>query len=179
MECEVIANYVGNGLSKLVQRSISDAPHICVNEALKIMIHFYQEHLTDATTLYTGVFDGLTKLKENGHLLAVLTNKAESLTKLILEHLGIYELFDFIIGDGSNFPLKPDPTSLKYIIEKSGLNRNACWMIGDHHTDMAVANSAEIKTIFCEYGIGVTGEFAPTLKIKEFSELTELFNKGV
>ncbi len=176
LDYKTVTGYVGNGLRKLVQRSLCDAGHICLDDALRIMMMFYQDHLIDETSLYPDVLNSLNELKNRGHKLAVLTNKAESLTLIILKELGIFELFDFVIGDGPTFPLKPDPAGLNDMIEKSGIEKSNCWMIGDHYTDMLVANNAGISTVFCEYGIGVTGEFEPTRRINGFAELTDFFN---
>lgn len=172
-----IVGYIGNGQRKLVERSLFDAGQVTIDEAIRINTTFYRAHIVDQTIFYPDVETVLRSLASAGHQLAVLTNKPEDMTRTILDHFGITNLFYQIIGGGhESFALKPDPESLNYLIDKSGLPKNQCWMIGDHHTDLMVAERANISTVFCEYGIGITGEFNPTHRIQSFNELTTIFN---
>ncbi|MFC1467720.1 HAD family hydrolase [Verrucomicrobiota bacterium] len=177
LDYETVSGYVGDGVRKLVERSLCDAPHIHVDDALSVNKAFYREHVVDDTCFYPGVEAGLKAFAEAGHTLAVLTNKQEDMTRIILKHFGIADLFKHIIGGGhETFALKPNPDALNFLIKASGLPAEQCWMIGDHRTDMMVAERAGISTVFCEYGIGITGEHQPTHRIQEFSELAAIFN---
>lgn len=176
LDYTTVAGYIGNGVRKLVERSLCDAPHIAIDDALPINIAFYREHLTDETHFYPRVEEGLRTFAEAGHMLAVLTNKPEDMTRIILKHFGVTDLFKHIIGGGHEcFALKPDPAALNFLIEDSGLSKEQCWMIGDHHTDLMVADHAGISTVFCEYGIGVAGEYQPDHRIQQFDQLVEIF----
>lgn len=175
LDYDTVTGYVGNGIRKLVERSFRDAPSTDLDEALKLNLAHYREHLTDQTCFYPGVETGLRAFVMAGYTLAVLTNKAEELTRIILEHFGVTNLFDYIIGDNPRFPLKPNPASLNYIVAQSGIPKDRCWMIGDHHTDLQVAENAGIATVFCQYGIGSTGDCAPTHRVENFDELIAFF----
>ena len=177
LDYETITSYVGNGARKLVERSLGDAPQINIETALSVNNAFYRKHLVDENCLYAGIDAGLRAYLAAGHRLAVLANKPDEMTRMILTHFGITDLFEEIVGGGfETFALKPDPASLNFLIDRSGLPKDRCWMIGDHYTDMAVAERAGISTIFCEYGIGITGEHQPTHRIQAFSDLAAIFN---
>jgi phosphoglycolate phosphatase len=177
LDYETVAGYVGDGVRQLVERSLSDAPQVDIEAALELNRGFYREHLADQTTFYPGVEAGLRAFAEAGHSLAVLTNKPDEMTQIILKHFDVLDLFDQVIGGGhQGLPLKPNPEALNFLIAQSGIEKEQCWMIGDHHTDMKVAECAGISTVFCEYGIGITGEHKPTHRIQEFGQLAALFN---
>ena len=47
-----------------------------------------------------------------------------------------------------DFPKKPDPAALNYLIQKHGLDKNNAFYVGDRTLDIACANNAGIKSIF-------------------------------
>lgn len=176
LDYEIISGYVGNGVRKLVERSLSDAPHLDIDEAVAVDKKFYNEHLTDETTLYPGVADGLRRLKEAGHAIALLTNKPGDPSRVILDYFGLSPLFDAVVGGGDVAALKPDPAGIELIMKQCGFeNKGAVWMIGDHNTDLEVAERAEVRSAFVTYGIGHDGGFSASVVLDSFGELTQFF----
>ena len=52
---------------------------------------------------------------------------------------------------------------------------DSCWMIGDHHTDIAAGMDADVHTGFVSYGFGHTDDLKPTKHFASFSEVVEYF----
>ncbi len=174
LDMGVVTGYIGNGIRKLVERSLQGAD-VDVDEALALDKEFYAEHMFDETALYPGVEEGLKTLADAGHALAVLSNKPGYPSRLILSHLGVNDLFFRIIGGGDVPNLKPAPDGIDVLMEESGLARENVWMIGDHHTDLEVAHNAGVKSAFVTYGIGHPGEFTADQTWRGFEELTAFF----
>jgi phosphoglycolate phosphatase len=171
---KTVSGYIGDGVRKLVERSLEGAP-VDVDEALQVNIAYYSTHLTVHTYLYEGVEEGIRALHEAGHQLAVLTNKPGEPSRKILRHFGLDEYFGSIVGGGDIQNLKPQPDGVIKCLEQTGLDPSVAWMIGDHCTDLAVAENAGIKNAFVRYGFGEERGLKPNAYFASFSELVEYF----
>jgi len=173
LNVETVTGYIGNGIRKLVERSLQGAD-VDVDEALALDKKFYAEHMLDETALYPHVEEGLNTL--SGNALAVLSNKPGDPTRVILKHLGVDGLFFRMLGGGDLPNLKPAPDGILALMEESGVSAENTWMIGDHHTDLEVAHNAGVKCGFVTYGLGHTGEFTADQTWSDFNELVEFFS---
>jgi phosphoglycolate phosphatase len=171
---DTVVGYIGNGVRRLVEGSLQGAD-VDVDEAVGINKAYYYAHLTVHTTLYDGVEDGLRKLAGAGHRLAVLTNKPGDPSRAILKHFGIADVFTAIIGGGDITGLKPEPDGVYRCCELAGLAPARTWMIGDHYTDLAVAERAGIRSAFVRYGFGDERGCKPDVYFASFSELVGYF----
>jgi len=171
---ETVVGYIGNGVRRLVEGSLQGAD-VDVDEALRINKEYYYSHLTVHTTLYEGVELGLRRLTAAGHKLAVLTNKPGDPSRQILEYFGIGDAFAAIIGGGDVENMKPDPDGIYRCMEIAGAHAANTWMIGDHYTDLGVADNAGIKSAFVRYGFGEERGYKPDVYFASFSELVGYF----
>ena len=171
---EIIGTYIGDGIRDLVKRSLQGAD-ANVDEAVAFTRKSYADHMLDETVLYPGVAEGLKKLADAGHALAVLSNKPGDPSRVILNHLGVGDLFFRIIGGGDLPKLKPAPDGIIALMEESGIQPENTWMLGDHHTDLEVAHNAGVKSGFVTYGIGHPGKFTADQIWNGFGELVDFF----
>ncbi len=91
----------------------------------------------------------------------------------LLERMEIRDCFDFVLDSSYDFPRKPAPDALNFMIEKCDIDRSRALMIGDRDLDIEVAHAAGIDACL------IDGEnFYPSLKaeyrIKTLSELKEI-----
>lgn len=171
---ETVCGYIGNGVRKLVERSIQDAD-VDVDEALQINKDYYFSHLTVHTTLYDGVAEGLQSLIDAGHKIAILTNKPGEPSREIMKAFGLDHLFAAIIGGGDVPNLKPEPDGVFQCLEISGVEKSRAWMVGDHYTDLAVGENAGIRNVLVEYGFGEAKGYKPDEQFASFPELVSYF----
>lgn len=174
LSLEIVSGYIGDGVRKLVERSLQGAA-VNVDEALSINKEYYFTHSTVHTSLYEGVENGLKKLVKAGHTLAVLTNKPGDPSRAILKYFGLDTLFSVIIGGGDVPHLKPAPDGIFRILELTGPDSVNGWMVGDHHTDLAVAKNAGVRSAWVEYGFGHTGGYKPDAHFASFAGLVGYF----
>jgi len=173
---ETVTSFIGNGARKLVERAT--AGHgIDVDEALRRNKEFYAAHKTDNTMLYPGVAEGLAQLHAAGIPQAVVTNKHQEAVGEILQHLGVLQYFDHIIGGGGDFPLKPAAESLLHIVEQTGSIASDSWMIGDHYTDLLAAKRAGMKCCHSAYGFGDIKDEKFDLEVKHFASFAQFILK--
>lgn len=174
LSLELISSYIGDGVRKLVERSLQGA-EVDVDEALAINKAFYNSNLTVHTFLYEGVDAGIRQLVEAGHSVALLTNKPGDPSREILRKFGLADYFTAIVGAGDVPNLKPEPDGIFQCLEVSGIPTSNAWMVGDHHTDLAVAQNAGIRSLLVEYGFGNAGDYKPTAHFASFPELVGYF----
>ena len=149
----LIAGYVGDGVRRLLTRALPECPE-CLEEALELNHRHYCDHLLDATRLYPGTLEALTRLAQAGWALAVVTNKPRPFTDLILAGLGVAPLLAAVVGGGDSPALKPDPAPLHQALEACGARPEHSWMVGDHCTDLEAGRRAGLQRCYCAYGFG-------------------------
>ena len=71
-----IKSFVGDGVQKLIKRSLGPTHMEKFADAFVIFMDYYGLHLTDNTALYPGVAEILPQLAEN-YSLGLLTNKSQ------------------------------------------------------------------------------------------------------
>ena len=171
---EQTKSYIGDGQLNLVKRAFFDAEvELDIQQPLKILQAYYQEHLLDCTTLFPGVKETLQQLAANCKL-GVVTNKPQAAAEQVCQGLGIAEFLCCIIGGGRTVNLKPHPEPLLLALELCGGCPETAWMIGDHYTDLAVAAAAGCKSCFCEFGYGQTRQEKPDCRIQQFADLPKV-----
>lgn len=171
---ENVSEYIGDGVRKLVERSLQGTD-VDVDEAMAINKGYYFSHLTVHTVLYDGVADGIRQLAQAGHKLALLTNKPGEPSRAIMKHFGLDAFFIAVIGGGDLENLKPEPDGVFRCMELAGMAAAQTWMIGDHYTDLAVAENAGIKSAFVRYGFGEELGYEPDVYFASFPELVGYF----
>jgi phosphoglycolate phosphatase len=174
---EEIKSFVGDGVQKLITRSLGQAHLEKFDEAFGVFMDHYDLHCTDNTVLYPSVANIVAELAATCNL-AVLTNKSRKFSVKILAALEVLAYFKEVLG-GDSLPVKkPDPAGIFHLAEKWDLTLDQIVMVGDHATDIEVGRRAGCKTVFINGGIGETRGLIPDMKIDNFSELPNILNKG-
>jgi phosphoglycolate phosphatase len=156
---DVVVSFVGDGLRRLVERSLQDAPAetLDIAQAMALLRNHYAMHLLDETVLYPGVVAGLEALARHPCHLAIVTNKPTEPARRICCGLGIEHHFAAILGGDACERMKPDPLPLLRVMESTGADRATSWMIGDNSTDLEAGRRAGIRRCFCRFGFGHAG----------------------
>jgi phosphoglycolate phosphatase len=163
---EVIAGYIGDGASMLVRRSLGDPEGDAhdeeyVSDAVHYFLEYYRVHKLDFTYVYPGVMDTLaaihTALPDT--LMAVLTNKPVSPSRVICDHFGLSQYFFQNYGGNSFHTKKPDPHGLTTLISEgsalagSPIHPAEILMIGDTDVDVLTARAAGVISVGCSFGL--------------------------
>lgn len=147
-----ILSFVGDGISKLIERAL-EQDHIKYHEeAMSIFSEYYGQHLLDNTRLYPQAeevlknFENMTK--------AILTNKRYNFTLAIAQGLNIAKYFVEIIGADSTPFQKPDRRVINYLLNKYGVAKENTLIIGDGINDITVAKNSGILSCAYLNGLG-------------------------
>jgi phosphoglycolate phosphatase len=149
-----LRHMVGFGAIALIQQAMeaSGAP-VTAEEMpplVEIFLGHYRAHIADGTRLFPRVTETLAALKADGARLAVLTNKPQELTDLLLPELALEGLFVAVYGAGRKSYTKPDPRIFHDVVQDCG--GGPAVMIGDSITDLNTARAAGVPCILMSYG---------------------------
>ena len=152
-----LLTYVGDGARTLVTKALGPARADLVDEGVARFLDYYRAHLLDTSRPYPGMAELLAELHERGVRLSVLTNKAEALSRPILEGLDLLRWLDALVGGDSLPTRKPHPAGLASLLARTGTEAEHGLMVGDSPIDRDTARAAGVP--FC----GVTWGFASNL----------------
>ncbi len=177
---ELIATYVGNGVTLLVRRSLGNqATPENVEKGLAFFLGYYRAHMLDHTVPYPGVSEALREL--GGRKMAVLTNKPVNFSREMIARLGFGAHFERVYG-GNSFPQKkPDPVGLNQLMEDFKTAPCETLMIGDSDTDVLTGRNAGVLTCGVTYGFGAhtLEKVAPDVTLDDMRELPPLLKGGL
>lgn len=143
--------FVGNGVRKLVQRAIGKENDKMYSEARELFDTYYSAHCLDHTVAYPYLYELIEKLHQNGHIIAVNTNKPDDLAKKICKKIfGNY--IDYVVGQKEKLPTKPNPSATINIMNHYHATKKQTIFIGDSDVDILTGKNAGIKTIGVTWG---------------------------
>jgi phosphoglycolate phosphatase len=150
---DAIGRMVGEGAAVLVRRALTAARVTDAGAALRRFLAIYDTRLLRHTRVYAGMTDVVRFARSLGRV-AVLTNKPLAPSEEILKGLGLRALFDFVIGGDGPLPRKPDPSSLKALIQEAGATAETSMLVGDSAIDHETAVRAGVRCCIVSFGFG-------------------------
>lgn len=157
---EEVLRFVGNGIRALVQRSLTDeVGKADAARAMTAFTDYYMAHCTDLTKPYPGIPALLRTLSEEGHHLAIVSNKVDAAVKALnKQYFG--SLIPVAIGEGAPLPLveggivraKPHPDALLAVMQHFGATPADTVYIGDSEVDIQTAAGAGVPCISVTWG---------------------------
>ena len=147
---EEIYYFSGPPIKETLKTEFPDYPFDEMYEAFKrVSKAFYLPYVTT----YENEINVLRKLKENGYLLGVVTNKGASLTKYSLEICHIDDLFDVVISADDVVSPKPQPLGIYEAMKKVNvINKIDVLYIGDNDIDYETASHAGVDALLVTWG---------------------------
>lgn len=137
-------HFAGDGVEKLFERALpegkktSEMIRSCVLEFESV----YAKHWRRNSKPFPGIPELLHALREKKMPLAVLSNKMDVFTKLIVEELFPEGTFEIVLGAREGVPKKPDPLAAHEIARGFSLHPEKIFFVGDTSTDMKTASAA-------------------------------------
>ncbi|MEO8281780.1 MAG: phosphoglycolate phosphatase [Ideonella sp.] len=149
-----IEQTVGKGSEHLIRSTLS---HVGADAALyDTAFAAYQEHYRRVnglhSTVYPGVVEGLTRLRQQGWALACLTNKPTEFAEQLLHAKGLRAHFSVVFGGDAFARKKPDPLPLLKACEALATLPADTLMIGDSSNDARAARAAGCPVWLVSYG---------------------------
>jgi phosphoglycolate phosphatase len=154
--------FVGEGVEVLVRRVLPEerrTPEI-IEQALGDMREVYGRRWRLNTRPYAGVPELLGALSGRGLKLAILSNKVDAFTQIMVADLLAPWRFERVLGARPAHPKKPDPSGALEIAGALGLSPAKFLYLGDTAIDMKTAVGAGM------FPVGVLWGFRPAEELR-------------
>lgn len=175
---EQIYGYIGEGVRKLLARSLSPSGRrrhpTELDRVQGRYLVIYRRRLLDHTRPYPGVEETLRALGERGLTLAVLTNKPRRESLQILSGLDLAKHFRAVEGGDSFARRKPDPMGVRHLLNGLGAGPAETLFVGDSGVDLQTARNAGIRCCLVRYGIAATEGLEPDFFVHDLRELVPI-----
>ena len=152
---EQVRSFIGNGKVRLIERSLTADPGSYSEELmlklLKDNTDYYNSHCLERTSPYNGITEVVTRLKADGLLLAVVTNKDDEPARKLIDRF-FPDLFDYVSGSVEGVERKPSAEPVERCLMKLGVNNNEAVYVGDSDTDIMTAQHSGLDIISCAWG---------------------------
>lgn len=169
---------IGHGVGNLVRsaltvRGIEPGPGNG-QEDVDRFVAIYAGRVCQETRPYPHVEKTLIQLASAGWHMAVCTNKAERLAKLVVEDLGLSQYFQVVAGPETFGVIKPDPRHLTETVKAAG-RYGPVIFVGDSEVDVQTAKAAEIPVIAMTYGYSkvLLDTLEPDALLDHFSDIPQ------
>ncbi|MDL2227370.1 HAD family hydrolase [Odoribacter sp. OttesenSCG-928-L07] len=151
--------FVGRGILNLVRTALPETAkdEETVKSCYKQMVEIYRNNCIVKTAPYDGIIEMLNELKSRKIKLSVFSNKADELTKKIVDTL-MPDYFEFVVGLTDEALKKPNPTVALQISEKMRIDPENILYIGDTGVDMQTAINANMYPIGVLWGFRTKDE---------------------
>ena len=180
-DTDAIRTFVGNGINKLLERALP-ANDQTEENVMRMRAHFvpyYDAHNADLSSPYPGIEALLQSLQEKGIEIAVASNKYQEATTKLVKHYFPTIQFAEVLGQRENIPVKPHPTIVFDILNKTGIDKKDVLYVGDSGVDMQTAQNAGVNAIGVTWGFRSREELEdlhPLAIIDKAEELLDYFN---
>jgi phosphoglycolate phosphatase len=181
-----VNDWIGHGTRELLIQAMAhvdgvDAQTVRHSEAFATIeaafgLH-YELRCGTRSQLYPGVRLMLEALRAAGVKLAVVTNKEERYTRVVLDAHQLLPLFHRVISGDTLAVKKPHPAAVDDCLMRFSVARDRALFVGDSSIDVATARNAGIAVWALTYGYNMgqpIEDSRPNRVISDFSALAAL-----
>ena len=149
---EEVKSYVGDGIVKLLERSIPNGRGAFnFDEQLETYKEYYAAHNRDLTRPYDGILELMKTAKDEGLNVGIVSNKHQSaVTELTKYYFG--DLVDVAVGNRPDSKPKPDPAVVFEALNELGADPDTALYIGDSDVDARTAEAAGLDCVLVAWG---------------------------
>jgi len=155
-ELAALEQYIGPPLMKSFQNYFSE-------EDAKKAVGYYRERFRDVGIFENGVYDGIEDVlkaaKANGKKLALATSKPQHFAQIIMDHYGLSQYIDVLVGSRGDGQTKADV--IRQVFAEAGLDaesKKEAIMVGDRLHDIEGAKECGIDSLGVRFGYAKENE---------------------
>ena len=170
-----VRRFIGRGMRQLVMDCLQTESPERIAEGMRIYRAYYHQHLTDNSRLFPAALEVLEFF--SGRTQAVISNKPNPYSTDLLKALGVDRYFFEIIGGDDPYPRKPDPASLRVLMERADASNEQTIVIGDSPIDVELGRSAGVFTVCVTHGLSDRHDLIaakPDAMVEGFASLLSL-----
>lgn len=146
------ASFIGGGIRNLVSKAVpSGSTSEIIDRCFELMLAHYSENCTNKTALYEGIETLLALLDSKEIPMAVLSNKADALTKKVVQEK-LPNLFKQVKGMTTEALKKPNPEMVLKMCQDLKLDPKKTFYVGDTAVDIETAKNAGMISVALTWG---------------------------
>ncbi|MFC2014881.1 HAD family hydrolase [Chloroflexota bacterium] len=151
---ESYKNFVGDGRDILAARALPEnhRDSTTVTQLVEFINEEYTEQWANNTAPYQGIPDLLDELTAGNMKMAILSNKDQHFTELIVSRILSRWSFEAVVGLSPEVIKKPDPTAAIQLAQQLGISAAEFLYMGDTGTDMKTAVGAGMYPVGVLWG---------------------------
>jgi phosphoglycolate phosphatase-like HAD superfamily hydrolase len=172
-----LVSFSGPPLSESIPKAFPEFdPHVIEDYYLKVCPKYYESTIVAMPCIK----DVLDKIRKDGGLTAVNTNKRNSFAKYTLNLLGMENRFDYMAAGGDVEKPKPSPLGVYKIMEEAGVkDPHDVLYIGDGVYDFMTAENAHVDMMMANLrGLLVPSEVKPRYYLESYEDFFEVLEHG-
>ena len=112
------------------------------------------------TKEYPGVMDEVRRLKAEGRILTIVTNKRYAGATAMARHFGWDHVFDGVFAGDMTLPKVRKPELLARVMARYGASPEDCALVGDTMSDFEAARANGVFSVGVAWGYGASEELA-------------------
>ncbi len=181
---EETRTFINDGAYKLIERALPEGKkdEKTVRETLSIYLSNYDRNVCTETAAYDGVVELVKRLKDEGCVLSVVSNKPERHVKMLCDIFFGESAFSYISGTGENKPVKPSKECVDLALDMMGESAENLIYVGDSHVDVKTAHNSDVPCVGVTWGFhGKDGfkEETPDFYADNAEQLYNIISGGI
>lgn len=155
IEKDVYKYLVGNGRDNLIHRMLKECNADTEENFIKVGTvydKYYEADPLYKTDAYDGIREAILEMRSRGIKTAVCSNKPDNVAQDVIAKIFGSGYFDFVCGERSGVPIKPDAAPALLVAKELGLTPDECIFTGDTKVDMSTAKNANMTAIGVLWG---------------------------
>lgn len=150
-EPQVMKAWLGWGVAQLMRFAVPQATDAFREQLLAHYRPYYAAHAADKTRPFDGVLPMMARLKADGLVLAIISNKPDAAVQPLAKAY-FKDLVALSVGETEGVRRKPHPDMLMSAADRLGLDLRRCLYVGDSEVDIDTANNAGIDCVCVTWG---------------------------
>ncbi|KRM47753.1 Phosphoglycolate phosphatase [Lentilactobacillus parabuchneri] len=130
----------------------------------------YQTKMVADALPFPGVKEVLSLISGMDGRNFLLTHR-DNQAKGMLDQFGLLDFFSGFVTSDQDFPRKPQPDSINWLIETYEVDRKKAIMIGDRKLDVAAGHNANIASCLFDPDGTIVDSGNPEIRVTEINEL--------
>jgi phosphoglycolate phosphatase len=172
---------LGIGLRHLCEQSLPAGKQHFTDNLMERFRAVYADNFLKKSTPYPGIMELTNELVARGIKMAVVTNKNEDISAVMIRKVFGNAKFEIIRGAVNGIGCKPDPAVTLDTAAKLGSPPRQTLFVGDGEADIDVAKNAGIQSVWVSWGfrsLPELGERTPNYIINHPLELIPLLQSA-
>ncbi|MCB2298841.1 pyrophosphatase PpaX [Clostridium tagluense] len=149
-------------------------------EAIKTYRSFQIENFEKLITIHSGIKEGVIELHKQGYKLGIVTSRLNDSALRGLNHFGLKDYFESIVGADNTDVHKPDPTPAFMALKELGGKPEETLLVGDSPYDILCGKNAGITSVLVGWSalpMEVLLKYEPDYIVDSMEELVSLVGK--